>query len=158
MTDSSVRDGHYEDFFVGQTFSTARRTVTEAAIETFAGLTADFSYLHTDAEAAGESIYGARIAHGLLSLSLMQGLMWQTHYTRSTGVASLGWERIRWPSPVKIGDTVQVAFSIRETRESASRPDMGIIVEDCVMTNQHGDTVVTGDHVLMVRKRPPAQG
>lgn len=156
MTESSVRDGYYEDFHVGQEFRAARRTVTESAVDTFAGVTGDFSYLHVDAEAARESIYGERIAHGLLSLSILQGLMWQTHYTRNTGVASLGWDRIAWPKPVRIGDTVEARFTIRETRESRSRPDMGILVEDCRLINQDGEVVVTGDHVLMVRRRPGA--
>ena len=92
MTEATVRDGYFEDFEVGQVFTGDRRTVTEAAVDTFAGLTGDFSYLHVDAEAAAESMYGERVVHGLLSLSLLQGLMWQTHYTRRTGVASLGWE------------------------------------------------------------------
>jgi acyl dehydratase len=157
MTEATVRDGYFEDFEVGQVFTGDRRTVTEAAVDTFAGLTGDFSYLHVDAEAAAESIYGERIIHGLLSLSLLQGLMWQTHYTRRTGVASLGWEAIKWPAPVRIGDTVQAGFSIREMRESKSRPDLGILVEDCRLTNQRGEVVCTGDHILMVRRRP-AQG
>jgi acyl dehydratase len=147
---------YFEDLPIGTELRTSARTLGEGAVDLFAGLTGDFSYVHTDAEAASATIYGERIVHGLLSLCVLQGLMWQTRYTVDTGVATLGWERIRFPEPVRIGDTVRGVFTIREARESASRPDVGIVVEDCRLINQRGDTVVSGDHVLMVRRRPPA--
>ena len=161
-TDEQELEGRYfEDLPEGATFRTSARTIGEAAVDTFAGVTGDFSYVHTDAAAASDTIFGERIAHGLLSLCVMQGLIWQTRYTVDTGVATLGWDRIRFPAAVRFGDTVHAEFTIREARESRSRPDVGIVVEDCRLINQHGETVVTGDHVLMVRRRghrPGAEG
>lgn len=146
---------YYEDLPVGTAFRTSARTIGEGAVETFAGVTGDFSYVHMDAEAASGTAFGERIVHGLLSLSVMQGLIWQTRYTIDTGVATLGWEHIRFPVAVRLGDTVHAEFTIREARESRSRPEVGIVVEDCRLLNQHSETVVTGDHVLMVRRRHP---
>jgi acyl dehydratase len=157
QTGEQTTEGKYfEDLPVGTEFRTSGRTITEGAVDLFSGLTGDFSYVHTDAEAAADTIFGERIAQGLLSLCVLQGLIWQTRYTVDTGVATLGWERIRFPAAVRMGDTVRGVFTIREARESASRPDCGIVVEDCRLYNQHGETVVSGDHVLMVRRRAAA--
>jgi acyl dehydratase len=80
--------------------------------------------------------------------------MWQTGYTSQTGVATLGWEEIRFPAPVRFGDTVRARFAIGEMRPSRSRPNVGILIEECTLLNQHDEVVVTGKHVLMVQRRP----
>lgn len=145
---------HYEDFVLGAVFRTQARTIGEGVIDAFAGVTGDFAPVHTDAAAARETIYGQRIAHGLLSLSVLQGLIWQLRLTLTTGVASLGWDSVKFVAPVRLGDTVYAEFSIREARESKSRPDAGILVENCRLVNDRGEVVLTGDHISMVKRRP----
>jgi acyl dehydratase len=153
MSRRSKRGRYFEDFAVGDEFTTGGRTIGEWSVEAFAGLTGDFSYVHIDAEAVKDTLYGERIVHGLLSLSIMQGLMWQTGYDVDTGVATLGWENVKFPAPARLGDTVCAHFCIKAARLSRSRPGLGIITEDCRLVNQEGNTLVTGDHVLMVHCR-----
>jgi acyl dehydratase len=123
-------------------------------VDAFAGVTGDFSYAHTDEIAMQSTEFGGRIAHGLLSLCVMQGLMWQTGYSSQTGIATLGWDALIFPAPVRFGDTVHARFTIREMRPSGSRPEVGILIEECTLLNQRDQVVVSGDHVLMVRRRP----
>jgi len=156
MPEPLVQGKYYEDFVVGEELFSAGRTVGEGAIDLFAGLTGDFSQVHTDAELMRESEFGERIAHGLLVLSIMQGLMWRTNYTQGTGVATIGWDKLRFTAPVKIGDTVRAFWTIKDKRVSRSRPRLGIITEECRLVNQRKETVLTGEHVIMVRQRPEA--
>ena len=145
---------YFEDFTVGEELVTTGRTISEAMVDAFAGVTGDFSYAHTDEVAMQSTEFGERIAHGLLSLCVMQGLVWQTGYTSQTGTATLGWESVRFPAPVRLGDTVRCRFTIREMRPSNSRPNVGILIEECTLLNQRDEVVVTGDHVMMVKRRP----
>ena len=154
MQAGQIKGRYFEDFTVGEEILTTGRTISEAMVDTFAGVTGDFSYAHTDEVAMQSTEFGERIAHGLLSLCVLQGLMWQTGYTSQTGVATLGWEALKFPAPVRFGDTVRARFTIREMRPSRSRPEVGILIEECVLLNQLRAVVVSGDHALMVRRRP----
>ena len=145
---------YFEDFVVGEKLISAGRTIGESTIEMFAGLTGDFSDVHMDAEVMKETEFGGRIGHGILALGIMQGLMWQTNYNLGTAVATLGWNNVKSSAPLRSGDTVQALWSIESKRESRSRPQMGILIEGCRLVNQLGETVLSGEHVLMVRRRP----
>ncbi|HEX6979733.1 MAG TPA: MaoC/PaaZ C-terminal domain-containing protein [Alphaproteobacteria bacterium] len=146
----------FEDFKVGEVRLSPGRTITEHDIMAFAGLTGDYSQVHTDEEFCKKTEFGTRIAHGLLGLSIAQGLAWRTNYTQGTGVASLAWNKWTFRKPIKIGDTVRVRWRLIEKRESKSRPGMGIIVEFVELLNQHGEVVQDGEHVTMVRRKPSA--
>jgi acyl dehydratase len=98
MAQPAVEGKYYEDFGVGEEIVSARRTVSEGTIDLFAGVTGDFSEVHTDAELMKESEFGERIGHGILSL--------------------------------------------------------GVVVEECRLINQRKETVLTGEHVALVRRRP----
>lgn len=151
-----VRGKYYEDFVVDAEFVSAARTVGEGMIDAFAGITGDFSEVHTDAELMKDTEFGGRIGHGILALGLMQGLMWQTAYTQDTVVATVAWDKLRFHAPLRAGDTVRVYWTIREKRPSRSRPKTGIVVEDCRLVNQRKETVLTGEHALMMLRRPGA--
>ncbi len=153
---ATVLGRYFEDFVVGEELVSARRTVGEGTIELFAGVTGDFSEVHTDAELMRDSEFGERIGHGILALGIMQGLMWQTNYNVGTVVATVGWDRLRFTSPLRIGDTVQAHWTVREKRVSKSRPHLGILVEECRLVNQRKEVVLTGEHVVMIRRRPVA--
>lgn len=144
----------FEDFEVGRQWSSAGRTVTESDIGLFAGLTGDYSQVHTDEEYCRNTAFGTRIAHGLLGLSIAQGLMWRSTYTQGTAVASLGWDKWAFKKPIQIGDTVHVSWNIQTKRESRSNPAAGLIVEWVELINQRGEVTQQGEHTTMIRKRP----
>src|SRR5215470_1185768 len=96
----------FDDLNVGDEFTSPGRTVTEADIVIFAGLSGDYNVLHTDAELMKSSRFGERIAHGLLGLALQQGLLTRAMPAGGDDV-SLG---LKWKfrGPIKIGDTLHV--------------------------------------------------
>jgi len=146
-------DLYFEDLPIGREFVTPSVDVTDRMIRQFAELTGDDHPVHLDDEVASHGPFRRRVAHGLLSLSLLQGLMVMTGYDRQTGEATLGWDRIHFPRPVFPGDVVHGQFTIKSARPSTSRPRSGVIVEECLLFSQHDDVVVSGDHVLLLRRR-----
>jgi acyl dehydratase len=147
--------GHWlEDFMEKPTFHSAGRTVAESDLVQFAGLTGDFSPVHTDEEYCKSTDFGTRIGHGLLGLAIAQGLMWRTGYTLGTGIASVAWSQWDFLAPFHIGDTVHVEWTIAEARESRSRPTAGVVTEDIRLLDQRGTVLQRGQHVMLVRRRP----
>jgi acyl dehydratase len=153
-----VATHYWEDFSVGETFVTDGRTVTESMLDLFSGLTGDHSDVHSDEEVMRQGEFGGRIAHAILTLGVLQGLMWLTGYNRGTAIATLGWDQLKWPTPVRIGDTVRGEWTISGTRLSRSRTGAGIVEEECRLLNQRDEVVLSGTHVLMVRCRSIAGG
>lgn len=144
---------YFEDFEVGQRFVTAGRTVTEADVVNFAGVSGDYNPIHTDAEFAKSTPFGQRIAHGLLVLSMLTGLRQRTGATDGTLIAWLEIRNYRFLKPVLIGDTVHGETEIVEKRET-SKPDRGIVVQRVRVLNQRGEVVQEGEFVTMIRRRP----
>ena len=144
----------FEDFKEGEERLSPGRTLTEGDFVNFAGLTGDYSQVHTDEEFCKKTEFGTRIAHGLLGLSIAQGLCWRTNYTQGTGVASLGWDKWTFKLPIFIGDTVRVRWSLISKRESQSKAGMGIITERVCLVNQHDQVVQEGEHITLIRRRP----
>ena len=143
---------HYEDVEVGFRFETPRRTVTEADLVAFAGVSGDFNPLHTDELFAASSIYGGRIAHGALVLSLATGLRQRTGLFDGTLMGLLEIRAWRFAVPVRIGDTIRVACEIVELRET-SNPDRGIMVQRVDVLNQDDVVVQSGELVMLLRRR-----
>jgi acyl dehydratase len=144
--------GHYyDDARVGDEWRTPRITVTESHVLAYAGVSGDYSPLHLDELYASETEFGGRIAHGLMGLSLADGLKVRSGYFR-TGV-SLGWSW-EFRRPIRIGDTLQARCRIDEARVSRSRPDRGIVTVGVQLLNQHDDVVQEGVHRLMLPRRP----
>src|SRR5690606_37447210 len=123
MTDKTFqpRGLHFEEFVIGQTVVTAGGTITEGDIVRFAGLSGDFNQIHTDAEYAAQGIFGERIAHGLLVLSIATGLAVQTGNIEGT---MLAFREVEWKfsRPVMIGDTVHAEIEVEVTK---SLPRLG---------------------------------
>ena len=154
MARPSVRGKYYEDFVVGEEFVSMARTVSEGMIDAFAGVTGDFSEVHTDAELKNGTEFGEPSGHGILALGIMQGLMWQTAYTQGTVVSTVGWDKLKCSVPLRAGDTVHATWTIREMRPSGSRPNTGTVIEDCRLVNQRNETVLTGEDALLMLRRP----
>lgn len=142
---------YFEDFELGREFMTRSRTITETDVVTFAGLSGDFNPLHTDEEFAKETMFGTRIAHGLLGLSIASGLINQMGIGEKTVMAFLG---MTWnfKAALKFGDTISVQQRVTEKRET-SKPDRGILRMAVSVINQHGEVVQDGEHTLMIRRR-----
>lgn len=141
----------FEDIEVGHEYVSPGRTVTEADIVAFAGLSGDYNVLHTDAEFMRTSIFGERIAHGLLGLAIQSGLGARAMPRPFATIAFLGL-RWRFKGPIKIGDTIKVRIRVTDKRET-SKPDRGIVVLQRTVTNQRGEVVQEGDTDIMVERR-----
>jgi acyl dehydratase len=140
----------YDEINVGDERLTPRVTVTEAHILAYAGVAGDFSPIHFDATYAKSTQFGGRIAHGLMGLTLTDGLKVQSAFFHD-GIA-LGWTW-KFKRPIRIGDTLQAKFRIEQKRIPKSRSDMGILIIAIELTNQDGEIVQHGEHQLMVPRR-----
>ena len=142
----------FEDLSVGREFTSPGRTVTEADIVIFAGLSGDYNVLHTDAEHMKSSIFGERIAHGLLGLSIQQGLAARGEPAAAHGLLSaLKW---KFKGPIKIGDTVHVLSRIAGKKDG---PDAGrgLVTVERRLVNQRGEVVQEGETEHVVERRKP---
>ena len=134
----------FEDFAVGQTFTSQGRTITETDVVLFAGWSWDTNPPHTDAESMRESRFGERIAHGMLGLSVAMGLASRLGVFEDSSIALLGVDDWRFHAPIRIGDTVHVTVEITGTRRT-SGGDAGILSRRFTLTNQSGEVVQSGD-------------
>jgi acyl dehydratase len=145
----------YDDIKVGDERLTPRVTVTEGHVLAYAGVAGDFSPVHMDEVYAQSTVFGSRIAHGLMGLSLTDGLKVQSAFFRD-GIA-LGWTW-NFKGPIRIGDTLQVRFRISDMRIPKSRSDMGILFIAMQLINQRGEVVQEGEHRLMVPRKSELVG
>ena len=151
----SAQTGYLEDFKAGEKAVSPGRTITEADIVMFAGLSGDWTELHTNAEYMKDSIFGQRIAHGFLTLSIASGLAMRTGARTPVEVlAFLGMDRVRLVAPVFIGDTIRVESEVIEARPSKSRPGAGILRFKNTVKNQRDEDVATWETAIMVSMRP----
>jgi acyl dehydratase len=145
----------YDDLHVGMSFRSPGRTITDADLVAFAGLTGDYSELHTSEVYAKSSQFGRRVAHGMLGLAYAHGLMWpRTGELRETAVAFLGISDWKFVGPIFVGDTIFVNYRIAELRDSKSRPTQAIASFDVELVNQNGEVVQRGRKSLLVSKVP----
>lgn len=151
----TAQKGYLEDFKVGEKAVSPGRTVTEADIVMFAGLSGDWNELHTNAEFMKNSPFGQRIAHGLLTLSIASGLALRTKGTTPVEIlAFLGMDKVRFTAPVFIGDTLRVEAEVIEARPSKSMPGAGILKFKNTIKNQRDENVATWETAIMVSMRP----
>ena len=145
----------YADLHVGMSFRSPGRTITDADLMAFAGLTGDYSELHTSDVYAKSSQFGRRIAHGMMGLAYAHGLMWaRTGEMRETAIAFLGINDWKFTGPIFVGDTIFVNYEIAELRGSKSRPTQAIAVFDVAVVNQDERVVQRGRKALLVSKVP----
>lgn len=143
---------YFEDFEVGATFVTAARTITEADVVTFAGVSGDFNPLHVDREFAKAGPFGEPIAHGLLVLSIASGLGVQTGIFTGTNLAFLGIEDLRFVGAVRFGDTIRMESTVIETRRTSKR-DRGIVRISQEIKRQDDEVVQTAVFVSLMAAR-----
>ena len=107
---------YFEEFTVGQTLDTAKRTITENDIMTFAELSGDDNRIHTDPEFSKTTQFGRQIAHGMLGLSIASGLAWKTGILDGTVIAFREVNEWKFVKPVFIGDSIYVELEVKETK------------------------------------------
>ena len=147
---------YFEEFRVGQRFEhVLRRTVTEADNLIFSTLTHNPAALHLDEEAMKRSEFGTRIVNSCFTLSLMVGIS-VADTTLGTTVANLGWDEVRFPKPVFIGDTLRIETTVLSLRESQSRPTQGIVTFEHKAFNQRNEEVGSCKRMALMRRKPAA--
>ena len=147
---------YFEQFEVGQHFEhRVRRTVTETDNLLFSALTMNPAAIHLDAEYCKGTPFGERIVNSVFTLGLMVGLsVYDT--TFGTTIGNLGWEEVRFPRPVLVGDTLHVSTTVVSKRESQSRQDSGIVVFEHRAFNQRDEEVASCRRAALLLKQAAA--
>lgn len=143
---------YFEDYPVGETFEYGPITVTEADIIRFAG-EYDPQAKHTDREKALAGSFKGLIASGWHTVSLVMRLLVDNYFSSVADIASPGVDEIRWPNPVRPGDTLHVRVTVLEARPSRSKPDRGIIYSLVKAFNQNGELVLSFKGLSLVQRR-----
>ncbi|MHA1607260.1 MAG: MaoC family dehydratase [Candidatus Freyarchaeota archaeon] len=139
----------FNEFEVGEKFVSPAITVTDAHITLFAGLSGDFNPLHVNDEFAKKTPFGARIAHGLLTITLMSGFMGML--VAGTAIAFLE-ARYKFLAPVKVGDTIHTEGEVVEKKPTSKYPG-GVVRFKYEIKNQRGEVCVEGEAALLVADR-----
>ena len=145
---------YFDEWQVGDTVAHAvTRTVTETDNLLFSTLTHNPQPLHIDAEVAKASEFGQILVNSCLTFSLAVGVS-VAETTLGTLVANLGYDEVRFPKPVFVGDTLKIESEVTDLRESKSRPNAGIVTWEHRAINQSGDVVCTFKRSALLHKRP----
>ena len=151
MLQRRPRGYYFEEFEEGVELETPARTITETDIQLFAGLTGDYNQLHTDVEFTKDTIFGQRVAHGLLGLSVAQGLATRLGFIEGTAVAlrEVTWKFV---GPIFIGDTIHLKVKAAN-KKAMPRLGMGLITFDIAVVNQKDETVQRGQWKALIQSQ-----
>jgi acyl dehydratase len=148
-----TRGLYFEEYTQGQSIKTEGRTITEADLVAFAGISGDFNPMHTDAAYAAQTPFGKRVAHGALVFSIATGLAYRTRILEQTVIAFRSVNEWKFSSPVYIGDTVHCELQVAELKE-AKKLGGGIVTLEIKVINQEGKTVQKGSWSVIVASQP----
>jgi 3-hydroxybutyryl-CoA dehydratase len=142
---------YFEEFEAGAELVTPGRTMTETDIQLFAGLTGDYTQLHTNAEFCKDTIFGQRVAHGLLGLSIASGLAARLGFIEGTAVAlrEVTW---KFTGPIFIGDTIHLLVKVAE-KKPMPRLGMGLITFDVSLVNQKDEVAQRGQWKALIQSQ-----
>lgn len=147
-----MTDRYFEDFKVGEIFTTDGVTLSESGIIDFA-LQYDPQPFHMDVEAAKSTLFGRLAASGLHTLSLTLRIYVDQRIFRASNMGGLGIDKLRWHKPVYAGDTIRASVEITGMRTSSTRSDRGYVELLMTTRNQAGDTVLTFETTQVVKRR-----
>lgn len=152
----SMPDRYFEEHKVGDRFESNGRTIREADIVNFAGVSGDFHPAAMDREFARRS-YGVdgMWAHGALVFAAAIGLAWQMKM--NTKNFTYGFDRLRFPRPVMAGDTIRVVGTVTECGDYGKQPGLGRVVMHLEAKNQRDEVVLAADHVMLIAKRSSSE-
>ena len=146
---------YLDELSIGDVFYTASRTITETDVVMFAGLTGDYTEIHTSRTEAEKTQFGQPIAHGLLVLSYAHGLFMSTKLTsKPAGIAFAGIEDWLFKAPVFFGDTITVKVTVSDIVPSKSKKDRGIVKFFFEVLKQDGTVVQQGIKKIMMKRSP----
>jgi len=143
---------YFEEFEVDAVMRTRGRTITEADLVQFAGLTGDYNPMHTDAEYSKDSFMGQRVAHGMLTVSYAVGQAYQLGILERTVLGFRGLE-MKFSNPVYIGDTIHAELKVVETKP-AKRLGGGVVTLDMRIVKQDGKIAQKGSLTLLMMSQP----
>ncbi|MGA8204409.1 MAG: MaoC/PaaZ C-terminal domain-containing protein, partial [Woeseiaceae bacterium] len=144
---------YFDEYELNSVRRTQGRTITETDIVIHAGHSGDFFPHHVDEEFCKTQPFGRRIAHGTMTFAIGIGL---TAQEINPVAFTYGYERLRFPKPVHIGDTISTTVTIIDKAVDPKRQGFGRVVEACEVRNQRGETVLYCEHILLVQKAPAA--
>lgn len=146
---------HFEELEIGHSLLTHRRTVSEADIVNFGGVSGDYFYMHFDEIAAKDTQFGKRIAHGYFVLSAAAGLF--VSPAPGPVLANYGLDNLRFVAPVAIGDTIRARLTCKRkvdrNRTDEQGRGQGVVAWDVQVTNQNDELVASYDILTLVQKR-----
>ena len=151
MSQDRPRGLYFEEFQEGVELTTPGRTITETDIQLFAGLTGDYTQLHTDAEFCKDTIFGQRVAHGLLGLSIASGLGARLGFIEGTAVAlrEVTW---KFTGPIFAGDTIHLQIAVAE-KKAMPRLGIGLVTFDVSIVNQKDEVVQKGQWKALIQSQ-----
>jgi len=147
-----MKELYYEDLAVGQRYHSGTYEMTAEKIKAFAAEW-DPQPFHLDEEKAKDSLFQGLAASGWHTAAATMRLMVDSDLKLAGGSIGAGGEELRWPRPTRPGDVLKLEIEILETRESRSRPDLGIVKTRLTTTNQRDEVVQVSRPTLMVRRR-----
>jgi acyl dehydratase len=151
--DTLVIGKYFEEFEVGMTITSPGRTITESDIVSFAGLSGDYTQIHTDAEFSKSSPLGRRVAHGLFGLAVASGLAARTGVLEGTALAFREINDWKFIKPIFIGDTVHVLMTVIEVK-GLPRLGGGAVSIELRVINQNEDTLMKGVWKVLMASQP----
>lgn len=153
--EQQVRGLYFEEFELGHKVTSAGRTITEADILAFAGLSGDFNSIHTDAVYTATTPFGERVAHGLLILSIASGLGVRTGVMEGTVIAFREMTEWKFSLPVFIGDTIHAEMEVVE-KKALPRLEGGLVTFDVNVKNQDENSVMRGKWLVIMQSQSEA--
>jgi 3-hydroxybutyryl-CoA dehydratase len=144
---------YFEDFFVGQSLDTQKRSITEDDIMSFARLSGDDNRIHTDPEYSKTTMFGRQVVHGLLGLAIASGLAWQTGILDGTVIAFREVNEWKFVKPVFIGDTIYVELEVKETK-ALPRIGGGSVTITLEVKNQNEEVCHRGQWTVLMMGKP----
>lgn len=151
MSQDRPRGLYFEEFEEAVDLVTPGRTITETDIQLFAGLTGDYTQIHTNAEFCKDTIFGQRVAHGLLGLSIASGLGARLGFIEGTAVAlrEITW---KFTGPIFIGDTIHLKVVVSH-KKAMPRLGMGLVTFDVSLINQRDEAVQKGQWKALIQSQ-----
>jgi len=149
----------WNDAIIGDKRVTHGRTITESEVYALSALMGSFVPLHNDVEYAKTTIYGQRVVSGQMSMIIAAGLrvsmIWYNgdNFAGPSMIAFLGFDKVRFPAPLFIGDTIHLETTI-QSKEETSKPGRGIITFMDEVIKQDGTVVARWERAMMQRMRP----
>jgi acyl dehydratase len=150
-----IDDRYFEDYTPGAAYEYGYVTVAEAEILEFAS-TFDPQPIHTDLEFAAAGPFGGLIASGWHTAGMMMRMLVDHYLSHVASLASPGIDELRWPAPVRPGDSLRLRATIVEARRSRSKPDRGLVRTQAELINQNDEIVLQLTAMNLIRARHPA--